>query len=56
MLANSNLLANLQVFAFSPVGDALCIYGDTVYPLYVHLQAPFRKTKFKGTQSALLPR
>lgn len=42
MLADSNLLANLQAFAFSRVGDPLCIYGDPAYPLRVHLHAPFR--------------
>lgn len=42
MLADSNLLANLQAFAFPRVGDPLCIYGDPAYPLRVHLQAPFR--------------
>lgn len=42
MLADSNLLANLQAFALSPVSDPLCIYGDPAYPLRVHLQAPFR--------------
>ena len=42
MLADSNLLANLQAFAFSRVGDPLCIYGDPTYPLRLHLQAPFR--------------
>ena len=42
MLADSSLLANLQMFAFSRVGDPLCIYGDLTYPLRVHLQAPFR--------------
>ena len=42
MLADSDLLANLQAFAFSQVVDPLCIYGDPAYPLRVHLQAPFR--------------
>ena len=42
MLADSSLLANLQMFAFSRVGDPLCIYGDPTYPFRVHLQAPFR--------------
>ena len=42
ILADSNLLANLQAFAFSRVGDPLCIYVDPAYSLRVHLQAPFR--------------
>ena len=42
MLADSGLLQNLQQFAFSPAGQAMCIYGDPAYPLCIHLQAPFR--------------
>ena len=42
MLAKSGLLQNLQQFAFSPTGQAMCIYGDPAYPLRIHLQAPFR--------------
>ena len=44
MLADSNLLQDLQRYAHSPwpVGRPLCVYGDPAYPLRVHLQAPFR--------------
>lgn len=42
MLALSNLYDQLQNFAFSPTGAEMCLYGDPVYPLRVHLQAPFR--------------
>ena len=42
MLADSGLLQNLLQFAFSPTGQAMCIYGDPAYPLRIHLQAPFR--------------
>ena len=42
MLADSSLLTALQNNAFSPDGEAMCIYGDPAYPLRVHLQAPFR--------------
>jgi len=28
--------------AFSPTGEAMCVYGDPAYPLRVHLQASFR--------------
>ena len=44
MLADSRLLNLLEQFAFSPVGEPMCLYGDPAYPmsLRVHLQAPFR--------------
>ena len=44
MLADSNLLQDMQRYAFSPgpVGRPLCVYGDPAYPLRVHLQTPFR--------------
>ena len=42
MLADSGLLQDLQQFAFSPTGQAMCIYGDPAYPLRIHLQVPFR--------------
>ena len=42
MLADSGLLQNLQQFAFSPTGQAMCIHGDHAYPLRIHLQASFR--------------
>ena len=44
MLADSNLLQDLQHYAFSPgpAGHPLCVYGDPTYPLRVHLQTPFR--------------
>jgi hypothetical protein len=41
-LAESGLLADLERFAFSEEGQPMCIYGDPVYPLRVHIQAPFR--------------
>jgi hypothetical protein len=41
MLASSGLLGELQQYAFSPTGQAMCVYGDPAYPLRVHLQAPF---------------
>ena len=41
MLAESGLLNKLQQHFFAPNGNPLCIYGDTAYPLKVHLQAPF---------------
>ena len=42
MLADSGLLNDLQRYAFSPTGQAMCLYGDPAYPLRIHLQAPFR--------------
>ena len=44
MLAESNLLQDMQCYAFSPgpAGRPLCVYGDPPYPLRVHLQTPFR--------------
>ena len=44
MLAESNLLQDMQCYAFSPgpAGRPLCVYGDPPYPLRVHLQTPLR--------------
>ena len=42
MLAESNLLQQLQQRSFDTNGRVLCIYGDPAYPLRVNLQAPFR--------------
>ena len=43
MLVESNLLHDLEINAFSPTGEPMCIYGDPAYPLRVHLQCPFRQ-------------
>lgn len=42
ILADSGLLDNLEQFAFNPADQPLCLYGDSAYPLRVHLQGPFR--------------
>ena len=42
MLAQSNLLLQLQLFAHTANGEPECLYGDTAYPLRIYLQAPFR--------------
>ena len=43
MLADSHLLEELELNAYSPDGNPMCIYGDPAYPQRVHcLQAPFR--------------
>ena len=38
----SELLRDLENYAFSPTQQVMCIYGDPAYPLWVNLQAPFR--------------
>ena len=42
MLAESGLVRDLERYAFSTVGQPMCIYGDPAYPLRVHLQGPFQ--------------
>lgn len=42
VLDESGLLNELERHAFSPTGQALCIYGDPAYPHRVHLQRPFQ--------------
>ena len=42
MLAEFHLLDQLQLHAYTPNGEPLCIYGDPAYPLGVHLQAPYQ--------------
>lgn len=42
MLVDSNLLQELERNAFSPTGQPMSVYGDPAYPLWIHLQAPFR--------------
>ena len=42
MLVDSHLLQEMETNAFSPDGNAMCVYGDPAYPHRVHLQAPFR--------------
>lgn len=43
MLVDSNLLQELERYAFFPTGQPMSVYGDPAYPLRVHLQAPFRR-------------
>ena len=45
-------LNNLQIFAISPTGQPMCIYGDPAYPLRVHLQAPFRQGRLTPQMQA----
>ena len=42
MLRDSLLLDDLEVHAFTRDGNPLCLYGDPAYPLWVHLQSPFK--------------
>ena len=42
MLDESGVLNELERHAFSPTGQAMCIYGDPAYPHRVHLQRPFQ--------------
>ena len=41
---HEGLLNDLQRFAFSTTCQPMCLYGDPVYQLCIHLQAPFRNT------------
>ena len=38
----TGLLNELERYAFSPTGQAMCIYGDPAYPHTVYLQRPFQ--------------
>ena len=42
MLADSQLLHNLQQFVYNPAGQTVCVYGDPAYPLRVQMQELFR--------------
>ena len=42
MLADSELLHDLDQFAYNPADEPVCVYGDPAYPLRVHIQGPFR--------------
>ena len=50
MLAESRLLDQLQLHAYTPNGESLCIYGDPAYPLRVHLQAPYQANRLTNLQ------
>ena len=42
MLADSGLLHDLELQAFSTTREPMALYGDPAYPLRVHLQVPYR--------------
>ena len=52
MLADSNLLADLNWYALSSAGWPLCIYSDPAYPLRVNLQSPFRNAVLTAQREA----
>ena len=52
MLAQSQVLNQLQRLSFNRHGDILCIYGDPAYPLKPHLQSPFRGARLTDDQRA----
>lgn len=43
MLKESDLLNVLKRQAYTPRGDALCLYGDPAYPLCPHMMGPYRE-------------
>ena len=50
MLAESRLLDQLQLHAYTPNGKPLCIYGDPAYPLRVYLQALYQGNRLSNLQ------
>ena len=42
MLADSGLIRDLEQHAFSTTREPFALYGDSAYPLRVHLQVPYR--------------
>ena len=49
MLPDFSLLQKLQQHAWFNL-QPLCVYGDPVYPISVHLQSPFRDTNLNDGQ------
>ena len=52
MLAQSQVLNQLQRLSFNPHGDTLCVYGDPAYPLRPQLQGPFRSARLTNIQKS----
>ena len=50
MLAQSQVLNQLQRFSFNPHGDILCAYGDPAYPRRPQLRCPFRGARLTNIQ------
>ena len=42
MLAESQLLDQMQLHCNNANGHPLCVYGDAAYPLRAHLRKPFQ--------------
>jgi hypothetical protein len=43
MLGESGLYNSMRQFAFSRQGEPMCIYGESAYPIRMHIQARFRQ-------------
>ena len=52
MMLESHLLNDLERFAFSTGGQPMCIYGDPVYPVRVHLQSPYSGNRLMPAMEA----
>ena len=50
MLAQSQVLTQLQNPSFGPNGNVLCIYGDPAYPIRQELQCPFRGARLTAIE------
>lgn len=48
----SGLLESLEMYANSPTGEPMCIYGDPAYPLRRHLQSPYRHANLTDEEAA----
>ena len=52
MLRDSQLYQSLERFAFNPLGQPMCLYGDPAYPLRLHLQKPYRNVALTSAMQA----
>ena len=52
MLRDSRLYQSLERFAFNPLGQPMCLYGDPAYPLRLHLQKPYRNVALTPAMQA----
>ena len=52
MLRDSHLYQSLERFAFNPLGQPMCLYGDPAYPLCLHLQKPYRNVALTPAMQA----
>ena len=54
ILVDTRLLNLLEQFAFSSVGESMCLYGYPAYPmsLRVHLQASFRDARLTAAMDS----